>query len=459
MQIIILGAGQVGTGMARSLSMEDNDITVVDVDSKRLSALQEKLDIRTVQGHAAHPQTLIRAGIEDADLLIALTNSDETNMVACQVAYSLFNTPTKVARIRSTDYLNHPELFTREHTPIDVLISPEQLVTEHVHRLIEYPGALQVLDFAGGRAQLVATRAYPDGPLVGREVRSLRDKLPDDVDARIAAIFRDDQALIPKGDSLIEVDDIVFFLAARDDIPLVMKELRRMSGPANRIVLAGGGNIGAGLAAMLERNHHVKIIEQDPARAEQIADDLDTAIVLVGDCADEDLLHEEGINEVDVFCALTNDDEANILSSMLAKRMGADKVITLINRPAYADLVDSDRIDVAISPQQITIGGLLTHIRKGDMVRVHSLRRGAAEAIEAVAHGQPGQSKVVGKRIDEINLPNRTTIGGIVRGESLIIAHHDVVIQNDDHVILFVADQKQVRDVEALFSVEALFTQ
>lgn len=459
MQIIILGAGQVGTGMARSLSMEDNDITVVDVDSKRLSALQEKLDIRTVQGHAAHPQTLIRAGIEDADLLIALTNSDETNMVACQVAYSLFNTPTKVARIRSTDYLNHPELFTREHTPIDVLISPEQLVTEHVHRLIEYPGALQVLDFAGGRAQLVATRAYPDGPLVGREVRSLRDKLPDDVDARIAAIFRDDQALIPKGDSLIEVDDIVFFLAARDDIPLVMKELRRMSGPANRIVLAGGGSIGAGLAAKLERNHHVKIIEQDPARAEQIADDLDTAIVLVGDCADEDLLHEEGINEVDVFCALTNDDEANILSSMLAKRMGADKVITLINRPAYADLVDSDRIDVAISPQQITIGGLLTHIRKGDMVRVHSLRRGAAEAIEAVAHGQPGQSKVVGKRIDEIQLPNRTTIGGIIRGESLIIAHHDVVIQNDDHVILFVADQKEVRDVEALFSVEALFTQ
>lgn len=459
MQIIILGAGQVGSGMARSLSLEDNDITVVDTDSKQLRLLQEKLDIRTVQGHAAHPQTLIRAGIEDAELLIALTNSDETNMVACQVAYSLFNTPTKVARIRSTDYLKHPELFTREHTPIDVLISPEQLVTEHIQRLIDYPGALQVLDFAGGRAQLVATRAYPDGPLVGREVRSLRDKLPADVDARIAAIFRDDQALIPKGDTVIEVDDMVFFLAAQDDIPLVMKELRRMSGPANRILLAGGGNIGAGLAKLLERNHHVKIIEQDPARAEQIADDLDTAIVLVGDCADEDLLHEEGINEVDVFCALTNDDEANILSSMLAKRMGAEKVITLINRPAYADLVESDRIDVAISPQQITIGGLLTHIRKGDMVRVHSLRRGAAEAIEAVAHGQPGQSKVVGKRIEEIPLPASTTIGGIVRGEDLIIAHHDVVIQNDDHVILFVADQREVRDVEALFSVEAVFTQ
>jgi len=459
MQIIILGAGQVGTGMAHSLSREDNDITVVDTDGDRLRQLQEKLDIRVVQGHAGHPQTLIRAGIDDADLLIALTNSDETNMVACQVAYSLFNTPMKVARVRAADYLEHPELFDREHSPIDVLISPERLVTEHVQRLIEIPGALQVLDFAGGKAQLVATRAFPDGPLVGRELKSLKEKLPAGVDARVAAIFRDDQAIIPEGDTVIEVDDIVFFLAATRDIPTVMKALRRMSGPANRIMLAGGGNIGAGLAKRLERNHHVKIIEQEPHRAEVIADDLDTSIVLVGDSADEDLLHEEGIDEMDVFCALTNDDEANILSSMLAKRMGAQKVITLINRPAYVDLVESDRIDVAISPQQITIGALLTHIRRGHMVRVHSLRRGAAEAIEAVAHGQPGSSKVVGKRIGEIELPSQTTtIGGIIRGDEIIMAHHDVMIQNDDHVIIFVADQKEVKTVEALFSVDAVFT-
>ncbi len=457
MQIIILGAGQVGTGMAYSLSREENDITVVDMDAERLRELQEKLDIRTVLGHAAHPQTLIRSGIQDADLLIALTNSDETNMVACQVAYSLFNTPTKVARVRAADYLAHPELFNREHTPIDVLISPEKLVTDHLQRLIEYPGALQVLDFADGRAQLVATRAFHDGPLVGRELKSLREKLPDGVDTRVAAIFRNDEAIIPQGDTIIEVDDIVFFLAATRDIPVVMRELRRMSGPANRILLSGGGNIGANLARRLERNHHVKIIERDPVRAERIAEDLDTAIVLVGDCADEDLLHEEGINEIDVYCALTNDDEANILSSMLAKRMGADKVITLINRPAYVDLVESDRIDVAVSPQQVTIGALLTHIRKGHMVRVHSLRRGAAEAIEAVAHGTPGQSRVVGKRIDEIDLPPSTSIGGIVRGEEVIIAHDNVVIQNDDHVILFVADQKQISRVERLFSVDAVF--
>jgi trk system potassium uptake protein TrkA len=457
MQIIILGAGQVGTGMARSLSAEDFDITVVDTDAERLRELQEKLDIRTVLGHGAHPETLIRAGIEDADLLIALTNSDETNMVACQVAYSLFNTPTKVARVRAADYLAYPELFKRDSTPVDVLISPEGLVTDHIQRLIDYPGALQVLDFADGRAQLVGTRAFHDGPLVGHELRALRDKLPSDVDARVAAIFRNDEPIIPEGDTVIEVDDTVFFLAARNDIPVVMRELRRMSEPGHRILLAGGGNIGASLARRLERSHHVKLIERDPARAERIAEVLDTSIVLVGDCADEDLLHEEGIDETDVYCALTNDDEANILSSMLAKRMGADKVIALINRPAYVDLVESDRIDVAVSPQQVTIGALLTHIRKGHMVRVHSLRRGAAEAIEAVAHGTPGQSKVVGKRIDEIDLPPATTIGGIIRGEEVIIAHHDVVIEADDHVILFVADQRSIRRVERLFAVDAVF--
>lgn len=378
-------------------------------------------------------------------------------MVACQVAYSLFNTPTKVARIRAADYLAYPQLFKREHAPIDVLIGPEKLVTDHVQRLIEYPGALQVLDFADGRAQLVSTRAFHDGPLVGRELKSLRDKLPKGVDARVAAIFRNDEPIIPEGDTVIEVDDIVFFLAATRDIPVVMRELRRMSGPANRIILAGGGNIGSALARRLERNHHVKIIEANPVRAARVAEELDTTIVLVGDCADEDLLHEEGINETDVYCALTNDDEANILSSMLAKRMGADKVITLINRPAYVDLVESDRIDVAVSPQQVTIGALLTHIRRGHMVRVHSLRRGATEAIEAVAHGAPGRSRVVGKRIEEIELPPGTSIGGIIRGEEVIIAHHDVMIQNDDHVVLFVADQKQVSRVEKLFSVDAVF--
>ncbi len=457
MKIVVLGAGQVGSTVAHSLSTEENDITVVDTNPRRLKELQDRLDIRGVLGFASHPKVLVRAGIEDADLVIALTNSDEVNMTACQVAYSLFNTPTRIARIRSSEYLARPGLFNREHCPVDVLISPETLVVQYISRLIEYPGALQVLDFADGRAQLVATQTYAGGPLVGKRLHTLAEHLPVGVDARVAAIYRQEKTIIPDGSTVIEENDTVFFLAARKHIRTVMKELRPLDRPVNRIVLAGGGNIGSNLARTLERQHHVKIIERDPDIAEMIAQDLEKAIVLVGDCADEALLREEAIDNADVYCVLTNDDEANILSSMLAKKMGARKVIALINRPSYVDLVESGSIDIAVSPQQVTIGALLTHIRRGNMVRVHSLRRGAAEAIEAIAIGDRRSSRVVGRTVEEINLPAGTTIPAIVRGEDVIIAHHDTVIQENDHVLLFVPDKRQIAAIERLFQVSATF--
>jgi trk system potassium uptake protein TrkA len=301
------------------------------------------------------------------------------------------------------------------------------------------------------------TRAYAGGPLVGHRLHTLREHMPADAEARIAAIYRRDKTIIPDGGTVIEEDDIVFFLAAQKNIWMMMKELRPVDNPVRRIILAGGGNIGSNLARILERRHHVKIIERDQERAELIAEDLEKAIVLVGDCADEQLLQEEAIETTDVFCVLTNDDAANILSSMLAKQMGAEKVIALINRPAYVDLVESGSIDIAVSPQQVTIGALLTHIRRGNMVRVHSLRRGAAEAIEAVALGDKRSSKVVGRAIEEIDLPPGTTIPAIVRGEDVIIAHHDTVIEEQDHVILFVPDKRQIAAVERLFQVSAMF--
>jgi trk system potassium uptake protein TrkA len=457
MKIVILGAGQVGSTVAHSLSSEENDITVVDTNATHLKNLQDRLDIRGVIGFASHPTVLVRAGIEDADLIIALTSSDEVNMTACQVAYTLYNTPTRIARIRSSDYIENPELFEREHCPVDVLISPETLVTQYIALLIEYPGALQVLDFADGRAQLVATQAYAGGPLVGHRLHTLREHMPTDADARVAAIYRQDKTIIPDGSTVIEENDTVFFLAAQRNIRTMMKELRPLDNPVRRIILAGGGNIGSNLARQLERNHHVKIIERDPERAETIAEDLEKAIVLVGDCADEDLLREESIDTTDVYCVVTNDDEANILSSMLAKRMGVEKVIAIINRPAYVDLVESSSIDIAVSPQQITIGALLTHIRRGNMVRIHSLRKGAAEAIEAVALGDKRSSKVVGRAIEDIKLPPGTTIPAIVRGDDVIIAHHDTVILENDHVILFVPDKRQIAAVERLFQVGAIF--
>ena len=456
MKIIILGAGRVGASVAENLASEANDVTVVDEDEAVLEDLKTRFDIRTLKGHASHPETLMNAGGEDADMILAVTRNDETNMIACQVVYTLFHTPTKIARVRSVEYLNHPRLFVQEALPVDVLISPEQLVTDYIERLIEHPGALQVLDFAGGRVQLVAVRAYHGGPLVGHELSDLKKHMPG-IDARVASIFRQGKPIALGGETIIEVDDEVFFLAARKHIRAVMSEMRKTEKPVKRVILAGGGNIGTRLAIAIEHQYQVKIIERNEDHARALSENLDKAMVLLGDAADKELLLEENIESTDVFCALTNDEEANILSAMLAKRLGARKVMSLINRASYVDLVQSETIDVAISPQQATIGSLLTHIRRGDVVVVHSLRHGAAEAIEAVAHGDRDSSRVVGRAIEEIKLPPGTTIGAIVRGEEVIIAHHNTVIESDDHVILVLSDKKCTAEVERLFQVGVTF--
>ena len=399
---------------------------------------------------------LERAGAADADLVLAVTNSDETNMVACQICHTLYNTPTKIARIRTPEYLTKPELFSNEAIAIDVLISPEQLVTDYIERLISHPNALQVLDFADGLVQLVAVRAFHGGPLVGNPLRELRKHIPK-TETRVAAIFRNGKAILPEAETVIEADDEVFFIAASKDIRSVMAELRRLEKPYKRIMLAGGGNIGIRLARALEHDYQIKIIEANSARADYLSEELSKSIVLLGDVANEELLREEEIDNVDLFCALTNDDEANILSAMLAKRLGARKVLSLINRAAYVDLVESGTIDIALSPQQATIGSLLAHIRRGDIVAVHSLRRGAAEALEAIAHGDKSSSMVVGRRIDEIDLPPGTSIGAIVRGEEVIIAHRNTLVEAEDHVILFLTNKRYIKEVERLFQVGFTF--
>ena len=451
MKIVILGAGQVGRTAAYHLSREEaNEVTVVDTDEEVLRDLQDRLDVRTVAGNASYPSVLEAAGAAEADILIALTSSDEVNMMACEVAFTLYRTPTKIARIRAAEYTSRPELFSEEALPVDVFISPEQLVTEYVERLIHYPGALQVLDFADGKVRLVAVRAHEGGLLVGQQLRALREHVRD-VEARIVAIYRAGRSITPGGDTIVEDGDEVFFLAARDDIRRVMNEMRKEEHPLRRLVIAGGGNVGFRLAKALEKHNQVKLIERDAKRARRISELLENTIVLNGDAADEELLIEENIDGTDVFAALTNSEEANILSSMLAKRLGARKVMALINKPSYAELIESGSIDIAISPQTITIGSLLAHVRRGDVVRVHSLRRGAAEALEAIVHGDERSSRVVGKRVEEIKLPDGATIGAIVRGEKVIMAHHDTVVQCDDHVILFLSDRRHVEAVERLF--------
>ena len=474
MQIIILGAGQVGASVAEALASEANDITIVDQNRESLAQLADHLDVRTLAGNAAYPSVLREAGIEDADLLVAVTQSDQTNLVACKIARNLFNVPTRIARLRSPDFLDD-ELLSNDNFAVDYAICPEQEITEYIGKLIEFPEALQVLEFAEGRVTLVGVRAYPGGLLVGKQIRAMREHLPAKIDARVAAIFREHQAVDPDGDTVIEPGDEVFVLAASEHIRPVMRELRRMQRPVKRVMIAGGGNIGARLAGLLENRYEVKVVECDRGRAEIIAAKLDKSLVLVGEATDENVLTEENIDEMDMFLALTNDDEDNIMAASLAKRLGCQRVLALINRRAYADMVQGGPIDIGLSPAQVSIGTLLTHVRQGDVTRVHSLRRGAAEALELVAHGDAKSSKVVGRRVEELPKIKGAHIGAIVRSsqpfdiigedgmpkaqsdQRVIIPHHDTVIESGDHVIVFCTRKRQVKEVVRLFQVGALF--
>ena len=454
MKILILGAGQVGRSAAYALAHEPaNEVTVIDTNEQVLRDLQDRIDIRAVAGNASYPSVLESAGITDTDILIALTNSDEVNIVACQIAQLLYRTPTRIARIRAAEYTGRPQLFAEGGLAVDVWISPEELVTDYIAHLLSNPGALQLVDFADGRVQLASVRARPEGLLVGKPLRTLREHLPQS-EVRVAAIYRDGRLLVTGGETIIAANDEIFFVAARDDLTKMLAELRRREPRVRKLVIAGGGNIGLRLARTLENSHQIKLIERDARRARRASEILQNAIVLHGDAADEELLIEENIDSADVFAALTNSDEANVMSAMLAKRLGASRVMALVSRPAYGELMENRNIDVVISPQTITMGSLLAHVRRGDVVRVHSLRRGVAEAIEVVVHGTADHSRVIGRRIEEIDLPQGASVVAIARGDEVIMAHHDTLIENEDHLIVFLADRRHVEALVRLFQGE-----
>ena len=451
MKVLILGAGQVGRTAAYHLSREPaNEVTIVDTNEDALRDLQSRLDVRTVAGNASYPAVLEAAGISDTDIMVALTSSDEVNIVACEIAHALYRTPKKIARIRAPEYTSREKLFTEGAMAVDVWISPEQLVTEYIERLIHTPGALQVVDFADGRVRLVGLRARKGGLLVGQQLRTLKDHMPN-AEARIAAIYRDGKPIEPTGETMVEENDEIFFLAARDNIKRMMSEIRRAEEPVRKVIIAGAGNVGFRLAKLLEKQYHVKLIERDPKRARRAAETLENTIVLLGDAQDEELLIEENIDSTDAFIAITNSEEANVLSAMLARRLGAHKVLALVNKPTYGELMENRSIDIVISPQTVTIGSLLAHVRRGDVVRVHSLRRGSAEALETVVHGPVDRSRVIGRMVEEIPMPQGATISVVVRGSKVIIAHHDTRIEEEDHVIVFLSDRRQVDAVERLF--------
>ena len=461
MNIIILGAGRVGESVAESLVSEQNDITVIDMDPARLRLLEDKLDLRGVVGNGIQPSVLRDAGAKDADMVIACAAADETNLVTCKVAHDVFNVPTTIARLRSSEFIEGDELLSQTGFSVSHVLCPEESVTRYIRQLISYPEALQVLEFADGRASLIAVRANHGGALVGHTIGEFRERYTR-CEMRVVALYRLDTEMEATPSTRILAGDEVFVLADTDKIRDVLSAIHNTDKPVQRVMIAGGGRVGLRLARSLVGQCEVKLLERDKKRCEYLASQLPSSmLILQGDVADEDLLEEENVGEMDMFLALTSDDEDNIMSAMLAKRLGAGRVMALINRRAYADMMQGGTIDIAISPSQAVIGELLTHIRRGDVAAVHSLRRGAAEAFEGIARGDAKTSKLVGRRIEELKLPRGTRIGGIVRGEGrnseVLMPHHDLLIEAGDHIILFIPNKRLVREVEKLFQVSATF--
>ena len=492
MKIIILGAGRVGQSVAESLVSERNDITVIDTDANRVRDLEGHFDLRGVVGNGIDPAVLAEAGANDTDLVIACAAQDETNLVCCKVAQLMFNVPSRIARVRLSGLDPNGPLLGPEGFAVNV-ICPEASLTRYISKLIEYPESMQVREFAGGRACLVATRARYGAPMVGQTIGHIRETTPD-VAMRVVAIYRrfpeEPDRFVPcSGDTRIESGDEVFVLAAREHLPFVLSSLHRRDGQperkVRRIMIAGGGEVGLRLARKLGEEpgrFNAKILECDAARCVKLASELPShVLVLHGEGTDERLLESESIEDVDLFLALTDDDENNIMSSLLAKRMGARRVLALINRRSYADLMHGTQIDIALSPAQAMLGELLAHVRRGDVQAVHSLRRGVAEALEIVARGDRKSSRVVGRKVSDLRLPPDVHMGLIVRGlpesgavtavqpagaasqlppplpPEVIIPRSHTVIESNDHVVFFLPHKRLVREVEKLFRPSATF--
>ena len=461
MNIIILGAGRVGESVAESLVSEQNDITVIDTDPARLRKLEDRLDLRGVVGNGIQPSVLREAGAKDADMVIACAALDESNLVVCKIAHDLFNVPMTVARVRSAEFAEGDELMSKAGFAVDRVICPEESVMRYIHQLIDYPEALQVLEFAEGRVCLIAVRAAAGGTLVGHTIGEFKDRFPH-AEMRVVALYRLDTEMEATKSTRILPGDEVFLLAASDKIRHVLAAIHNVDKPVQRVMIAGGGKVGLRLARSLVGQCQVKLLEQNPKRCEYLASQLPSSmLVLNGDSVDEDLLIDENVADMDLFVAVTSDDEDNIMAAMLAKRLGARRVISLINRRAYADMMQGSAIDIAVSPAQTVIGELLAHVRRGDVVAVHSLRRGAAEALEGIARGDAKTSKLVGRRVEEVKLPKGARFGAIVRGEGrgaeVLMPHHDTLIEADDHIVIFIPNKRLVREVEKLFQVSATF--
>ncbi len=453
-KIIVFGGGQVGSSVAKILSDDGNDITLVDYDKDVLDELREKMDIKTVHGLASYPSIQKIADAENSDMIIAVTGSDEVNMAACHIAKTVYKVPKRIARLRANEYLRMEEGFDKSTFSINDVISPNILLTDYVKNILDHPGAFQAFNFASGLVKVIAATVLPDGPLSGKNLSEFKKHMPN-VDVKVAAIYRDKKYIIPNGDTPILPEDDVFFIATEENMRF-MSELKKSTEKPHNVIIAGGGRVGSALAKKLETIYDLKLIEKDQYAAKKVAETLSSTVVLNNDIADETLLKNENIEDVDYFCAVTNDDQMNILSAKLAKDMGAKKTIAIVNKSSYRNLV-SKEIDIVVSPEDVTIGSLLASARSSDIVNVHQLGLGDAEVMEIIVHGDSKTSKLVDKKISEIDLPKKTIIGAIVRKEKVILANNDLVIKADDHIIIFVLEKKDIPKIEKMFQVSVGF--
>jgi trk system potassium uptake protein TrkA len=453
MKIVICGAGQVGFNIARHLSLENNDVTVIDTSADLIRRINDNLDAQGIVGHASRPDVLERAGTGDADMVIAVTHMDEVNMIACQVAHSLFEVPIKIARVREQSYLDPAwaNLFAREHLPIDVIISPEVEVARAIARRLRVPGAFEMIPLADDKVRLVGVRCEAECPLVRTPIKQLTQLFPD-LNIVIVGLLRDDQPVWPTGDDELQIGDDVYLVVETDQLQRAMSAFGHNEPEARRLLICGGGNIGLLLAQEIEANHpwiNAKIIESDADRAAVVASVLSSTVVLNGDVLEPEILKEAGVFLTDTVVAVTDDDETNILASLLAKRYGARRAIAILNKGTYEPLVTTLGIDVAVSPRNITASTILQHVRRGRIHSVHTLREGFGELIEAEALET---SSLVGVPLKDVNLPAGVMVGAVVRGGQVISPRGSTVIQNKDRVVL-IAGSAAVRKVEKLFSV------
>lgn len=457
MKIVICGAGEVGSSIAKYLADEGGNLTIIDQDADLARRVAESLDVTAVIGHASHPDVLERAGIRDADMIIAVTYSDEVNMVACEIAHSMFKVPTKIARIRSQVYLQPmwADLYTNNAIPIDVIISPEVEVARAVKRRIETPGATDVIPLADDKVRLVGVRCTSTTPIINTPLRQLTSLFPD-MKIGVVGIKRNDRVIIPRADDEMYEGDDVYFVVASDQCQRALVAFGHEEAATRRAVILGGGNIGLFVAQQLEADHpeiNIKIVELDRERAEYLSQTLQRTTVIHGDVMNPEILAEAGVNGAGSVIALTQHDETNILCSLLAKKKGAERVITLLNKSGYNSLVANLGIDVIVNPRSITVSRILHHVRRGRIHSVYSVQDDFGELIEAEAMQT---SSLVGKQLREMNLPDGARIGAVIRKGQVIVPRGDSIVEGGDRIILFAA-KAAVKQIEKLFSVRLEF--